>query len=174
MTTATPPASHSRVEQFLGPFEREVATTLKVLRAYPDDKLDLKPAEMSKTAQQLAWLFVAEMGMLKTAVTTGFDWSKPLGGGPKPPGTMAEIVAALDAGHKELARVLRETPEDQLPKTVRFFVAPKTMGDIPTFDFLWFLLHDHIHHRGQFSIYLRMAGGKVPSIYGPTADEPWT
>ena len=29
---------------------------------------------------------------------------------------------------------------------------------------------DQIHHRGQFSIYLRMAGGKVPSIYGPSAD----
>ena len=27
--------------------------------------------------------------------------------------------------------------------------------------------------RGQFSVYLRMAGGKVPSIYGPSADEPW-
>jgi len=23
------------------------------------------------------------------------------------------------------------------------------------------------------SVYLRMAGGKVPSIYGPSADEPW-
>jgi uncharacterized damage-inducible protein DinB len=29
------------------------------------------------------------------------------------------------------------------------------------------------HHRGQFSVYLRMVGAKVPSIYGPTADETW-
>jgi uncharacterized damage-inducible protein DinB len=29
------------------------------------------------------------------------------------------------------------------------------------------------HHRGQLSVYLRLADGKVPSIYGPTADEPW-
>jgi uncharacterized damage-inducible protein DinB len=35
------------------------------------------------------------------------------------------------------------------------------------------LVLDIVHHRGQFSVYLRMAGGKVPSIYGPTADEPW-
>ena len=40
-------------------------------------------------------------------------------------------------------------------------------------DILWLTLHDMIHHRGQFSIYLRMAGGKVPSIYGPSGDEPW-
>ena len=62
---------------------------------------------------------------------------------------------------------------EELRQTVQFFVAPRTMGDIPKIDFLWFLLHDQIHHRGQFSVYLRMADGKVPSIYGPTADEPW-
>ena len=31
---------------------------------------------------------------------------------------------------------------------------------------------DHIHHRGQISVYMRLAGAKLPSIYGPTADEP--
>jgi len=41
-------------------------------------------------------------------------------------------------------------------------------------DFLWFLLCDQIHHRGQLSVYLRMADGKVPSIYGPSGDEPWS
>ncbi len=28
------------------------------------------------------------------------------------------------------------------------------------------------HHRGQLSSYLRAMGGKVPGIYGPSADEP--
>ena len=32
---------------------------------------------------------------------------------------------------------------------------------------------DHIHHRGQLSVYLRIVD-KVPSIYGPSGDEPWT
>ena len=31
-----------------------------------------------------------------------------------------------------------------------------------------------IHRGGQCSVHLRMAGGKVPSICGPPADEPWT
>ncbi|HYL98748.1 MAG TPA: DinB family protein [Blastocatellia bacterium] len=43
---------------------------------------------------------------------------------------------------------------------------------IPLSQAMWFEMLDHIHHRGQFSVYLRMAGGKVPSIYGPTADVP--
>jgi uncharacterized damage-inducible protein DinB len=32
------------------------------------------------------------------------------------------------------------------------------------------LLLDLIHHRGQLSVYIRPMGGKVPSIYGPSAD----
>jgi uncharacterized damage-inducible protein DinB len=47
------------------------------------------------------------------------------------------------------------------------------MGDVPKMQALWMFLCDQIHHRGQFSVYLRMADGKVPSIYGPSADEPW-
>jgi uncharacterized damage-inducible protein DinB len=56
---------------------------------------------------------------------------------------------------------------------VSFLVAPKTLGNIPKLTFLWFILNDEIHHRGQFSVYLRIAGARVPSIYGPSADEPW-
>jgi uncharacterized damage-inducible protein DinB len=40
--------------------------------------------------------------------------------------------------------------------------------------FLWFILFDAIHHRGQLSAYLRPMGGKVPSIYGPSADSKST
>ncbi|RYY37199.1 MAG: damage-inducible protein DinB, partial [Sphingobacteriaceae bacterium] len=28
-----------------------------------------------------------------------------------------------------------------------------------------------VHHRGQLTVYLRMNGLKVPSIYGPSADD---
>lgn len=110
--------------------------------------------------------------MLVTALTTGFDWSKPMPTPPEPPATMAGMASALEQAGREVVRLTRETA-DALPPAVSFFTAPRQLGDIPTPDFLWFMLHDQIHHRGQFSVYLRMAGAKVPSIYGPTADEPW-
>jgi uncharacterized damage-inducible protein DinB len=47
------------------------------------------------------------------------------------------------------------------------------MADVRVIDILWFMLMDSIHHRGQLSVYVRMTGGKVPSIYGPSGDEPW-
>jgi uncharacterized damage-inducible protein DinB len=40
-------------------------------------------------------------------------------------------------------------------------------------DVLWMFAMDQVHHRGQFSVYSRIAGASVPSIYGPSGDEPW-
>jgi uncharacterized damage-inducible protein DinB len=37
---------------------------------------------------------------------------------------------------------------------------------------LWLALFDAVHHRGQLTTYIRPMGGKVPSIYGPSADDP--
>lgn len=178
MTNAAPDAGHASAtpharDQFLQTFERETATTLRVLRAYPADQLDLKPSEKSKSARELAFLFVMEQGLAQKALTTGFDWSSPPEGPPPVPDTLDELIAAFEQGNAKVAELVRGMSDKDLRGTVQFFVAPKTLGEIPVMDFLWFLLHDQIHHRGQFSVYLRMAGGRVPSIYGPTADEPW-
>jgi len=160
-------------EEFLKAFAHEHATTLKVLRAYPADKLDLQPHAKCKTARDLAWMTVLEQGMLATALTAGMDWSKPMPPPPPAPATMDEIIAVLDQGYQKSVALLSSMKPAQFGETLRFPVAPRTIGDVPKIAFLWMLLSDQIHHRGQFSIYLRMADGKVPSIYGPTADEPW-
>jgi uncharacterized damage-inducible protein DinB len=179
MTSAEPAqATHASTtpharDQFLQTFERESATTVRVLRAYPADQLDLKPSEKSKSARELAFLFVLEQGLAHKALTTGFDWSTPPAERPAPPETMDEIIAAFEQAYRGVADLVRGMDDAAMHRTANFFVAPKTLGDIPMMDFLWFLLHDQIHHRGQFSVYLRMAGARVPSIYGPTADEPW-
>jgi uncharacterized damage-inducible protein DinB len=167
--TAAPPTSKERL---LEVFEREHKTTARVLRAYPDDELDLKPHERLKSARELAWFLAMAHGMLAQAMASGIDWSRPPAI-PEPPRTIAEIVDVLDREYGRLVEVLRGMSDDDLAETLQVPVAPKTLGEISKLDFLWFILHDHIHHRGQFSIYLRLAGGKVPSIYGPTADEPW-
>jgi uncharacterized damage-inducible protein DinB len=164
----------SQKEEFLESFQREHQTTLRVLRAYPPDRLDLQPHPKSNTARDLARIFVMEMGLAEKALTTGFDWSNPPSGPPPLPDTLDGIVDAFDQSHRRVVELVRATPDERLYDTVQFMVAPKTLGDIPRMHFLWMLLCDQIHHRGQFSVYLRMADGKVPSIYGPTADEPWT
>jgi uncharacterized damage-inducible protein DinB len=41
---------------------------------------------------------------------------------------------------------------------------------MPAVNFLSLAVKHSVHHRGQLSSYLRAMGGKVPGIYGPSAD----
>lgn len=102
-----------------------------------------------------------------------FGKGKPSGNPPKPPESFDEILSTLEKANADYRKMIESASDAELDANVHFFTAPKTMGEIRRMDWAWFLLHDEIHHRGQFSILLRMAGAKVPSIYGPTKDEPW-
>ena len=44
------------------------------------------------------------------------------------------------------------------------------MIQAPGINFLALAIKHSVHHRGQLSTYLRPMGGKVPGIYGPSAD----
>ncbi len=160
-------------QRFLDAFEREHETTMRVLSAYPADQLDLRPHPRSNTARDVMWTLVMEQKLAEKALTAGFDWSTPPGAPPPAPRQRDEIIGALEKGHRRVAELVKAMPDERMHETVNFFTAPKTLGDVPMDQFLWMLLHDQIHHRGQLSVYLRMADGKLPSIYGPTADEPW-
>ena len=164
-------ATHTSTRlHFLDVIQREHAITEKVLRAFPADRGDFKPHERSNSALQLAWTFVVEERMMLTAVRG----QELLGSAfPPPPETMEGMLATFGAQHEELVRELREADDAVMEGTVRFYVAPKQVGEYRTSAFLWFMLHDQIHHRGQLSVYVRLTGGILPSIYGPTADEPW-
>jgi hypothetical protein len=94
-------------------------------------------------------VFVLERGLGTAIMHNGF---KELGNSktPEAPERFEDVLAALEKAHTEHADIIRNFSDDEMNQE-----------------------HDQIHHRGQFSIYLRMVDAKVPSIYGPTADEPW-
>jgi uncharacterized damage-inducible protein DinB len=180
MTTAATPISTPAVgappspkQQFLDAYEKEHVTTMRVLRAFPTDKLELQPHATCRTAREVAWVFVLERGLGSMVFRNAFAAGVPGGEMPKAPESWDAVLAAFEQAHKDFGDLVRSTSDHQLLESVKFFTAPKTLGDVTRLQFAWFLLCDEIHHRGQFSVYLRMAGGKVPSIYGPSADEPW-
>jgi len=166
-TTAAPPTPK---QMFADVYKREHATTLKVLRAFPAENASYQPHERSNTALQLAWTFVVENNVALSALRGPLTLE---GRFPPPPPTLGDVIAAYEASAQELMDTLERTPDSRLDGTVKFFTGPKQMGDVPVGELLWFMLLDSVHHRGQLSVYLRCAGGKVPSIYGPSADEPW-
>lgn len=177
MATSTTPMSNDAVksapsarQQLIDAFERETATTQRVLRAYPADQAEFTPHPRAKPARALAWMFTMELNLLTLALRN--ELKMPM----RPPGapeTWQEVLDAFDRVRDEVLALLRGIREEELAENTQFMTAPKTFGEVPKGQFAWFLLCDQIHHRGQLSVYLRMAGGKVPSIYGPSADEPW-
>jgi len=172
--TATPPVGSMNIpspkKQFIDALTREHATTRKVVDAFPADQSELKPHPRSNSARQLVWTFAVEEQLILLALK---DQLKLGGGFPKSPESWSEVVDAFRRNHEELVKTLSSASDADFAGTVKFFTGPGTIGDVPKAEFMWFMLSDQIHHRGQMTVYLRLAGGKVPSIYGPSADEPW-
>lgn len=165
--TQTPPGAK---QQFAHVFAKEYATTLRVLNAFPPDHASYRPHERSDTALKLAWRFAMENNLALAALRGPVEVTGEL---PPPPPDFADVVAAYRTSAAALLETLDTTPDARFGETVKFPTGPKQMGDVPVGELLWFTLMDSIHHRGQLSVYVRCAGGKVPSIYGPSADEPW-
>lgn len=157
-------------DQLLSTMERELPKTLNVLRAYPTTKSELRPHERCRTAKDLAWTFVAEGVFADGALAGSIDLGQAT---PPAPATMNEVITTYEKEQRALMDRIRKTPDADLNKLMKIPTGPNQMGDVRRMDVLWTTVMDSVHHRGQFSVYLRMAGGKVPSIYGPTADEPW-
>jgi uncharacterized damage-inducible protein DinB len=157
-------------EEFLRVCEQEYQTTLRLLQAYPEDKADLRPHEKLRTARELAWGLTNNEPWMLNGITSGNFM-----GGERvdSPATMREIIDNYKRVHSEAISKIRGMSDSDLNKSVDFFVAPKKLGKVKVTDLLGLMVMDQIHHRGQLSVYLRIAGGKVPSIYGPTADDNW-
>ncbi len=139
---------------------------LRVLKELPADTADYKPHERSPTAQQLVWTLTFELQACLDVVTQNrAEWQSL----PAPP--LAEMVQLFEQRSNELIDRVSKMDEESWNRTAQFYYNGKVVSEQPVGQFLWFILFDAIHHRGQLSAYLRPMGGKVPAIYGPSADE---
>jgi uncharacterized damage-inducible protein DinB len=85
------------------------------------------------------------------------------------PATLEDIIDDFSRETETALRRLEDLPDAELEKQVVFNQKPFRADH-----FFLMMLCDQIHHRGQLSVYVRLAGGKVPSVYGPSADDPST
>ena len=150
---------------YLPGIKNEHRLTKSVIEAIPLDNGDYRPDEVSKTALELAWHIVAtEMRFLEAVETGAFDFT------PKPKPDSVKNSADMAAWYAEnfaprLAEV-QKLSGDKLIKIVDF----RGMFQLPAVMYLGFVMQHSVHHRGQLSVYLRPAGGKVPAIYGESYD----
>ena len=162
-TTAT--AMNPAVAQLLQSLDHEHTTTMRVLKAVPADQLGFKPHERNMSAGELAWhIAYSQYGLAQIVATAKFEGYQQ----PPVPATLDEIVAGAEGYYQKTREVLSSLTAEQLAASI-----PLPGGrSIPAAALMWNgVLFHQIHHRGQLSVYIRMAGGKVPSIYGPSGDD---
>jgi uncharacterized damage-inducible protein DinB len=144
----------------------EFPVFLKVLKALPTD-LSYKPHDRSPSAEQLVWAITNELKALIDVVDIGkSEWVDI-----KPP-SRDEMIAMYEKWSNELLAKVAMLDDASEERNAQFLYQGTVVMEKPLVEFLWDFMFDAIHHRGQLSAYLRPMGGKVPSIYGPSADDP--
>jgi uncharacterized damage-inducible protein DinB len=152
---------------FLKYWEKEGPATRKVIGRIPEDRSDYRADPKARTARELAWLIVREEAALVDGLEKGtFEWVEV-----PAPASMAEIVAQYDRQRDALSKRMQAIAEPRWNEALPFLFEGKEVMRETGYDMAWGFLLDQIHHRGQLSTYLRPMGAKVPSIYGPSADE---
>jgi len=159
-------------QAILDEFERELGTTRKFLERMPEEKLTWRPHEKSMTAGQLA-LHIAQvpegvLGLTLADEATAPDFSKE-----RPqPASPSEVLDALDRSAAFVRQTLPTIDDARMRDTFTVVRDGRTIMSVPRALFLRNVLLNHwYHHRGQFGVYLRLVGAKVPSSYGPSGDE---
>lgn len=146
----------------------ELTKFVSVLKAVPQGRLDYRPDPKARTAQELAWVLAQEEAALAILLEKGtVEWKDE-----KPPARIDEIVSVFEKGAAAVNRQLETLDAAGWDKKAKMLMGGGAAWEDGMGQFLWGFLLDAIHHRGQLTTYLRPMGSKVPSIYGPSADDP--
>ena len=152
-------------EFFLARRKAELPAFVNVLKALPADKLDYRPHPSSPSAQQLVWTMTTELKAAFEACDAGQTHFPT-----DPAPDLATMIATFEKSYAQLAERVARMSEAEWVKPAKLSAGGKVVMEQPAGEFAWMLFFDGIHHRGQLSAYIRPMGGKVPSIYGPSAD----
>jgi len=143
----------------------ETPLFLEVLRALPEDRLDYSPADKSPTAKGIAWVMTRQLRSCIEIIKDGkTEWKNS-----EPP-AWDELLEKFETWSSELIDSVDNMSDADLDRKAEFYYQGKLMKNDPIGPFIWAMLFDEIHHRGQLTAYLRPMGGKVPAVYGPSAD----
>jgi uncharacterized damage-inducible protein DinB len=160
-------AHMSTREFYLEHLKAEAPKFVSVIRALPAERSDYRPHPRSRSAGELAW-FLADSAKGASALV---DKHRTEFKDPKVEGSLSAAADALERAQQDLLKRLAKVDDKAWEQEAEFRMDGKVAWKAPLGMMLWGLLFDAVHHRGQLSAYIRPMGGKVPSIYGPSADD---
>jgi uncharacterized damage-inducible protein DinB len=160
-------------DSLLPEFDREMGLTRRVLERVPDGQFVWKPHERSMTLGRLAEHLAELPGWAKVAIEmSGIDMAVGRPPDHVPPASRAAVLEMFDRHVSEARGALSGRTDAELMAPWTLKAQGKEIFTMPKAAVLRSFVMNHIiHHRGQMSVYLRLNGVPVPSIYGPSADE---
>ena len=161
-------------ELFLAELEREAPRTRRAIEQVPPGRDDWAPHSKSMPLGRLAGLVASMPSWVSLVIDQDeLNLTPEPGKSQYQPPAMDKLVEVHD-GHIAKAREsLLKTNDDYLETTKwRLLAGGKVVMEQPRHIVLRETINHLAHHRGQLTVYLRMCDRKVPSIYGPTADDP--
>ena len=151
-------------QDLLDLYTNELAISQKVLRAVPEGQLDFRPHPRSISIRDLFGSFIGGM-LLNLHFVEG---SQPEDAMKRIPefDYVAEAIGSFETKSQEFISALTAASPQDIDRPFSVWGMDSTRSKM-----IMLMLNDLIHHRGQLSVYIRLAGGSVPSIYGPSADD---
>lgn len=161
-------------ELFAAQLEREGPPTRRTLERVPEGRPDWKPHEKSMPLGYLATL-VATMPswIAMTIAQDELDLKPASGPGYTPPDTTttAKLLQAFEDAMAKGREALRSVSDDHLMTPWRLLMTGQVVMESPRHVVVADTFTHLAHHRGQLTVYLRLLGVPVPSVYGPSADD---
>ena len=152
--------------------EQEATTTRRLLERVPDGRATWRPHEKSWTLGELAMhIAMVPGGVAEFAARPSPVPAPEFPDPPAAPDT-AELLRRFDESLEKARTVLHGMDDAAATEVWRMVNGDRDVMAMPRAAFLRAIMLNHwYHHRGQLSVYLRVLGVPLPSIYGPTADE---
>ena len=152
-------------------FDREMASTRRLLERVPTEKGRWKPHEKSFALGHLAQLVSWIPGWITTSLRdTYIDLAAAGGYSFEPTET---LVREFDRNAREAKEALASVVGSELEVPWSLKHGERVLFTAPREEVVRQHLNHLIHHRGQLTVYLRLVDVPLPQVYGPTADERW-
>ncbi len=160
-------------DALLPEYDQEMSVTRRVLERVPLAQAGWKPHVKSMTLGELAGHIASIPAFVGNIVkTSSFDIAAQEHNAPPSFATTKELLAAFDQNVAATRAIIESKSDAEMMSPWSFMRGSQVLMTMPKLGvFRTVLLNHVIHHRGQCSVYLRLTGVPVPSIYGPSADE---
>jgi len=161
-------------QELIAEYERETATTRKILAAIPADvDFTYKPHPKSMALGRLAGHVAETAGQwaVSTLTTDKLEFPPDHKFEPYIPASTEALLEFFDRDVAEAKAALAGFAAEKWDEHWKFVAGGQAWIDEPKYG-VWrtWVVNHLIHHRAQLGVYLRLLDKPLPGTYGPSAD----